>query len=63
MDKIADKRQIEELMHRTYASMDSGNSAFPGMSYEDGVRAVCEFILGGLGVTMDDVLPEPDEDD
>lgn len=63
MTEIATKREIEELLNRTYAAMDTGNSAYPGMNYEDGVRAVCEFILGGTGVTMDDVLPEPEEDE
>lgn len=59
----ATKREIEELLGRTYACMETGRSEFPGMNYEDGVRAACEFILGDMNVTLDDVLPEAEEDE
>lgn len=61
---IATKREIEELLARTYPALDSGKSEFAGMNYEDGIRAACEFILGEMGASLDDVISEnPPEDD
>ena len=40
------REEILDELNKTYASTDENVSVFPGMSYEEGVQAALEWILG-----------------
>jgi hypothetical protein len=47
--------QIDDVINKVYDHLDAGTSAFPGMSYEEGVRAAIDWMTG-------DTLENPMED-
>lgn len=55
---IRSKEQIEEMLNRTYKADETGVSIYPGMKYEDGVRAALDWLF-----SEDDEDPLPPEED
>lgn len=41
------QRQIDDLLDRCVKSEETGESAYPGMSYEQGIKAAIEWLDGG----------------
>jgi len=46
--------EIDRVLNWTYDAMDEARSNFPGMSYEDGVRAAIEWLQGEVEDAPDD---------
>lgn len=38
--------EIREQIHKALDNMDEGSSIFPGLTYEDGVQASLDWVLG-----------------
>lgn len=41
------QEQIDELLNRCTEAEETGESAYPGMSYEQGIKAAIEWLDGG----------------
>ena len=41
------QKQIDELLNRCMEAEETGESAYPGMSYEQGIKAAFEWLEGG----------------
>lgn len=52
--------QIDAVLNQAMEISDSGLRAYPGMTYEDGVRAALDWVTGQ---SDDEVFDEMDEDD
>jgi len=44
--KVSDE-QIDELLNRCVESEETGRSEYPGMTYEQGIKAAIEYLDGG----------------
>lgn len=40
------EKEIDSLLNQCLDAQDSGESKYPGMSYEQGIRAAIEWITG-----------------
>ncbi len=47
MNTCRTQRQIDDLLNRCLESEETGESAYPGMSYEQGIKAAIEWLDGG----------------
>lgn len=47
MDIIRTDKEIDELMNRCIESENTGASEYPGMTYEQGIKAAIEWLEGG----------------
>lgn len=48
--------EIDEVLNQVYEAIDQGERRFPGMSYEQGVEAALEWVIGNR-----DEDPYPEE--
>lgn len=55
MSKIVrSQTEIERVQNWAIGAMDSGNSKFPGMSYEEGILATLDWLFGMIDDAPDD---------
>lgn len=47
MNTIRTQKQIDDLLNRCLESEETGKSTYPGMSYEQGIKAAIEWLDGG----------------
>lgn len=47
MNVVRSENEINELLNRCVESEESGISEYPGMTYEQGIKAAIEYLEGG----------------
>lgn len=47
MTTIRTQKQIDDLLNRCAEAEETGESVYPGMSYEQGIKAAIEWLDGG----------------
>lgn len=47
MNVIRTQKEIDDLLNRCVESEESGISEYPGMTYEQGIKAAIEYLEGG----------------
>lgn len=47
MNVVRSENEINQLLNRCVESEESGISEFPGMTYEQGIKAAIEYLEGG----------------
>lgn len=54
MDLMVDDQEINELLNQCADSEDSGESKYPGMSYEQGLAAAIRWMVDGDSHPLDE---------
>lgn len=47
------QEEIDELLNRCVEAEETGESAYPGMSYEQGIKAAIEWLVEDLDYPFD----------
>lgn len=47
------EKEIDELLNRCVEAEETGESAYPGMSYEQGIKAAIEWLFEGFEYPFD----------
>lgn len=47
------EEEISELLNRCIEAEETGESVYPGMSYEQGIKAAIEWLIDGLDYPFD----------
>ena len=50
MEIVRNEQEVWDLLNQCSEAEETGNSQYPGMSYEDGIKAAIEWITGNVDI-------------
>ena len=52
MEITRSNKEINDLLDKCYEAENNGESQYPGMSYEEGIKAAIEWVTGNVSILL-----------